>query len=87
MVFVLMVNVWPYDLVDIDPARIPEMLLTIDQAKVPVVRMPLYILANVLDSIWPNEMDSNQLEIHAQIFVAHHHRSSLDNKNDHLYED
>lgn len=72
LVFVQLVNVWRNDSVGIDPAAIHGMHSTTGQAKVRVVRMPLCIWANGLDSIWPGEMGSSRLESHARIFAMHH---------------
>lgn len=86
LAFVLVVNVWPNDSVDINSTMTRGTNSRIVRAKELAVRRPLCTSANGLDSIWPNEMDSNRLEIHAQIFAAHHLQLDPDNMNGHLRE-
>lgn len=86
LAFALVGNGWPCDSAGTNPIMIHGTNLTIVRAKVLAVRMPLCILANELDSIWPNEMDSNRSGIHAPIFAAHHHQLDPGNMNGHLRE-
>lgn len=79
-----MVNVWLNGSAGINLIMIREKTLTIDRAKVLVAPRPLCILANGLDSIWPNGMDSNRPEILGQIFAGHHHQLDLGNMSDQL---